>query len=61
VAAQTGGQRSREAAIPPTVGTTTAHPPIAWSILLALSAVRLGLYFLSNGLLAYGLMTDELY
>jgi hypothetical protein len=38
-----------------------SRQPVAWSILAGLAALKLGLHFLSNGPLAYGFMTDELY
>ena len=37
------------------------RPPVAWFLLLSLAASKLLVHGLSNGPLAYGLMTDELY
>jgi hypothetical protein len=37
------------------------RPAIAWKVLLALMAVKLALHAVSNGPLAWGYMTDELY
>lgn len=36
-------------------------PPVAWDLLLGLVAVKLAFHAVSNGLLAWGYMTDELY
>lgn len=49
------------AAQPDSEPTERRLPPAAWSILAGLAAVELGVHLLSNGPLAYGLMTDELY
>src|SRR5262245_12373645 len=39
----------------------TASPPIAWGVLLCVVAVKFAIHVLSNGPLAWGYMTDELY
>jgi hypothetical protein len=46
---------------PSTRAAALARPPIAWDLLLALVAAKLVFHALSNGLLAWGYMTDELY
>ena len=38
-----------------------ALPAVAWSLLLALAGVKLGLHALSSGLVGYGYSADELY
>jgi len=43
-----------------TDGEMRRHP-IAWSPLLALASIKLGVHLLQAGLLAWGYMTDELY
>ncbi len=46
---------------PPARGTTSARPPGAWGVLLALVAGRLLVYLVSSGPMAYGYFRDELY
>ena len=41
--------------------TARGRQPIAWTILGVLTLTKLGLHLLSNGWLAYGYMSDELY